>query len=999
MGLFGFLKNTVVDPNALRFEVQADFDGLLLSLPKECYQQCVSGEGNNWLRHQYIALKQLEEEGVSEEIANGFVVPSDIAVRLDEDSRFLLGVPSHVEGSFIANMQGITTRSDFAINLSVVLRDGSIINNPEVEGPYLRLSSSETFLLRPSELLAFEAIKEHRGSSSNNVEHKNLTLVAGLQAAKAEGMAIDLAHFEKLGVLKPNSVRVAISKETDGSLVLTPAFGGGVDQNLVDARLGQIKKTENGGTLRVGDRIVVLNKDRIKATDEILKNRRIPKEQVEAFFKSPTAFLDASLVNLEVGFSLRVRGAERFHFEPFGEADASGMDWFHSPVEVLLPDQLGVVVKDLDGLSSLVEIAQAAFEGGAGSVSFAGASIDISDYQGFSEQCDRLLERLSTSPGDEIESESVIDEVVAERASVSVDNVQADISSLVATAATAIFKGELDLSNCARAPFKHQTEGIRWVLGLALESHMKLEGDPNRISGALLADDMGLGKTYMGLVAIEQYYLYQAKQKKVQKPVLVVAPLSLLENWEAEVEKTFYTSPFRDIVVLQAGRDLKQYHFRGAGRETAQVFDSDEVLNQDAISYSLKVGIGSIERLDMDRRLVLTTYQTLRDYQFSLCLVDWSFVLFDEAQNIKNPNTLASRAAKGLKADFKLLATGTPVENSLSDFYSIMDIAQPGLLGSVEDFRGSYIQPIRTADEGDRDGVRQEVGRQLRANVGGFMLRRLKEGTLDDLPRKQLYTGSPENTQAEYMTLLAGKMRGVQLEQYDQVLEEYCLDVSVNGGQGKALAVLQRLKAVSIHPMLNQNEIYQDDGAIGAKAMIEQSAKIKSVFEILMQIQKRDEKVIIFCIGKKLQRYLKIWLESLFKIEVYIINGDTKAIAGKKLGQLSRKGYVDKFSSHIGFSVIIMSPVAAGTGLTVTAANNVIHLERHWNPAKEAQATDRVYRIGQKKEVNVYYPTALHPEHVSFDQNLDQLLINKISLSDAVVTPQGLRESDFSVLS
>jgi len=764
---------------------------------------------------------------------------------------------------------------------------------------------------------------------------------------------------------------------------------------MVDARLGQIDRSARGGTLRVGDHIVVLDEERIKATHEILSNRRIPKSQVEAFFKSPTAFIDASMVNLEVGFSLRVRGAERFHFVPFGETDASRVNWFTSRTDVVTPEQLSLVVKDLDDLESVEEIAGAAYESGADTASFYGHTVDVSDYPAFVEKCEQLRERFGSGSEGENDAEPDAEEAVPERASVSIDEVLVDAAVILKVAGGARFTAGLNLSNCARAPYPHQEEGVRWAYGLALESLAKPAGDPNRISGALLADDMGLGKTYMGLVTFEHYLRYQADQKRVQKPVLVVAPLSLLENWEAEVGKTFYRSPFRDIVVLQSGRDLSKYRLRGAGRETQQAFEDSEVLTEEAITYSLKVGPGHVERLDMDRRLVLTTYQTLRDYQFSLCRVDWSIVLFDEAQNIKNPNTLASRAAKGLKADFKLLATGTPVENSLADFYSIMDIAQPGLLGSADEFRNRYIRPIRAASEDERDAVKQEIGKQLRVDVGGFMLRRLKENELEGLPPKRLFTGSPENQMAEFLSDLAGHMRGNQLDTYDQVLDDYRSDMADNGGQGKALAALQKLKAISIHPLMIESESTYADKS-NAKSVINDSSKMKCAFDILNHIKLRNEKVIIFAISKKLQRYLKIWLAEVYGIAVDIINGDTQAVASNR-NLISRQGYVDKFSSSAGFGVIIMSPVAAGTGLTVTAANNVIHLERHWNPAKEAQATDRVYRIGQEKEVNIYYPTALHPSRTSFDQNLDQLLMNKVSLSDAVVTPEEVRDGDFSV--
>ena len=176
----------------------------------------------------------------------------------------------------------------------------------------------------------------------------------------------------------------------------------------------------------------------------------------------------------------------------------------------------------------------------------------------------------------------------------------------------------------------------------------------------------------MALAAVEQYFRVCRESGETQRPVLVVAPLSLLENWRDEVKKVFKTSPFLDIVILQANADLPRFRLPGSGRETTQSHEAIAEPGRESLAkirYSLYVGDENpLQRLDLPRRLVLTSYQTLRDYQFSFSRVDWSFVIFDEAQNIKNPNALQTRAAKALKAKYRLVVTGTPVENELPDF-------------------------------------------------------------------------------------------------------------------------------------------------------------------------------------------------------------------------------------------------------------------------------------------------------------------------------------------
>ena len=396
-----------------------------------------------------------------------------------------------------------------------------------------------------------------------------------------------------------------------------------------------------------------------------------------------------------------------------------------------------------------------------------------------------------------------------------------------------------------------------------------------------------------------------------------------------------------------------------------------------------------------NRRLVLTTYQTLRDYQFSLCQIDWGVVIFDEAQNIKNPNALQTRAAKGLKADFKLLVTGTPVENSLGDFWCLMDTAQPGLLGNWTSYRDTWIKPILDASEENRDAVRADLGEQLRKRVGVFMLRRVKEDQLKGLPPKTIKSGVPQPDQGiqHYTPELGAVMQGIQLQTYDNVLDEYrARRASAEDMRGLALTALTELRSISLHPRLRDEASLYSRDARHARQLMMESGKLTAMLRLLDDIRAKNEKVILFMMTKSLQRVVKFWLEQIYGLDIAIINGDTKAVA-TKTDDLTRKKLITAFEAKLGFGIIIMSPVAAGVGLTVVGANHVIHLERHWNPAKEAQASDRVYRIGQKKDVFIHLPAVMHPQFDSFDVHLDRLLRGKLMLKDAVVTPEAVTES------
>jgi hypothetical protein len=200
---------------------------------------------------------------------------------------------------------------------------------------------------------------------------------------------------------------------------------------------------------------------------------------------------------------------------------------------------------------------------------------------------------------------------------------------------------------------------------------------------------------------------------------------------------------------------------------------------------------------------------------------------------------------------------------------------------------------------------------------------------------------------------------------------------------------LHRLGSVSLHPQLadgGQLVVPKNSGDL--EMLINESGKMQSLLSALDEIKQRKEKCIIFVINKRLQAFLSLALGKRYKLgQLSVINGDTKAVA-KRQSVPTRKSIISDFEGSDGFNIIVMSPIAAGVGLTIVGANNVIHLERHWNPAREAQATDRVHRIGQEKDVKVYIPISHHPTYESFDVNLHQLLSNKTLLKDAVVTPE-----------
>lgn len=485
---------------------------------------------------------------------------------------------------------------------------------------------------------------------------------------------------------------------------------------------------------------------------------------------------------------------------------------------------------------------------------------------------------------------------------------------------------------------EHQNQGLCWLQSL-------LEW---KQSGGLLADDMGLGKTIQVLTFISWYLEQQSR-----KPVLIVAPVALLENWYEEYQKFFHMS--FEILPLHGSR-LSEMRIKRewSGRE----YDGEP---------RILLKTQEIEAHD----IVLTTYETVRDYQFSLGKINWGIVVTDESQKIKNPTALVTTAVKALKTDFRIACTATPVENNLVDLWCIIDFTNPGRLGSLKDFVNKYEYPMRKAKEG-----RAELVHNLREEINPFFLRRLKKDILHNLPeKKEIPVTVP--------------LSETQLDQYMGVVNAYrALDREKR--RGAMLKVLQQLRDISSYPEVSEKALLD----LRLENVLSNCTKVAKTLEILKDIKTRSEKAIIFTESRRVQRILGSVIHRKFGISPGIVNGEVSGSSKAGSKQPTRKKMVDEFQKKPGFNVIIMSPQAAGFGLNIVAANHVIHYNRLWNPAKEDQATDRVYRIGQTKTVYVYYLISVDPEEsfVSFDQRLDELLTKKRSLATDFLYPSELIE-------
>lgn len=462
------------------------------------------------------------------------------------------------------------------------------------------------------------------------------------------------------------------------------------------------------------------------------------------------------------------------------------------------------------------------------------------------------------------------------------------------------------------------------------------------VPGALLADDMGLGKTFQAL----SFLAWLRADEAQPRPVLIIAPTGLLANWRAEIERHLMADALGQVV--PAYGDALARMRNGAGRD---IETGTSAISTDGWAHA---------------GIVLTTYETMRDHHLSFARQPFAAILYDEAQKLKNPASQMTRAAKTLNGRLSIAMTGTPVENRLQDLWSVLDVVHPGVLGSSKAFEARY-------PSSDREALRQL--NDLLTGYDGkrppLLLRRMKDECLDSLPKKTVHK-------------LPRPMPRVQAEAYDRVIRRA---LATKGQPGRMLGALHGLRGVSLHPTPPE--------AAGVDYATE-SARLATTFQTLDRIQADGEKALIFCESLAMQALLAVEIARRYRLPhpVARING---GVAGDH-----RQRAVDAFQAGPrGFDAMILSPKAGGVGLTLTAANHVIHLSRWWNPAVEDQATDRAFRIGQTRDVHVYLPQAEHPDPViaptSFDLKLDALMERKRELSRGLLLP-GDDESDASAL-
>ncbi|WP_109485402.1 SNF2-related protein [Occallatibacter savannae] len=823
---------------------------------------------------------------------------------------------------------------------------GSKLVSSQRLGCFLK-AGNETFRLDSDTFNLLEAIDTFNGSSV-----KEKTVGALLRFHEIKGLAGSIgAKLDKYlaaeRVLLPSKLGVDIIAEGGGRISFVPKVEGVPQDALTRAFFAEddiesVYAVDDaaGGRVRV-----IFDEEQQEVLRRIQRVRHLGGQAKAEIMRDPSSVFDGVSGSVEFAFGPRVIGIGDFPFtvRPYLDSRTGILD-----EQLVEPEpELGLECTYADGSSERIrftsrqELLQLkndvsdAIGRGAGTVEFNGKTISIT--ADFEKSLAELLKPRGKKvpPTEEPQRPGKYVLIYTNENSLEYQGESPRVDPR--------FRPELPLSFSA-VPKAHQFLGYQWL---------RANYESSR-GGCLLADDMGLGKTLQVLLflaaLIETGDLSDVRNETnlpPWNPILIIAPVILVENatWQTDM-RTFFKdegSIFEPLLVLH-GDTIKSYR------------------NPEMRGREIAIGQPALRLEELRRfKVILTNYETVVNYQHSFAKVRWSAVVTDEAQEFKTPSTKVSHALKALNSRFRIASTGTPVETRLFDVWNLFDYLQPGpLLGSATEFRKDYESASENAE-----GLPKLKERLRLGHPDAFLLRRNKADVLDLPPKIEHYIKSVlSKRQVDWHTDLLNRK-------------------SENSSESHPFSILHHLMRLYQHPSL----VPKFEPPTAEEAM-HSCPKLQSVVDCLRGIRSQSEKALIFTRSIDMQQLLAVVLEHVFGFQVHIVNGATGKDGRKGIGK-SRRGIVDAFRNSSGFNVLILSPDVAGIGLTIVEANHVIHYGRWWNPAKESQATDRAYRIGQTKPVHVYYPISTHPENSfpTFDEKLDELLRLRKQLAADFLSP------------
>lgn len=894
-----------------------------------------------------VEIEQLLELGFAEAKYGTIVIPYQNFQMIDSDMpvSFLRAWAEPSPFLLKVDRKSDIGRKDFEYKYQFLL-GGRPVHVDRI-GPYVRRAGQdEVFVLDQQMCSLVEAMDAFNAlhPEQKTMQESWLTFAKVKGCASEVGATLD-ATLQKNDVVVPSTIGLDMREDTDGSLSFLPTC-----PELASEEFHQVFERNPGAEKfysvdKPGLRCVriVLSDEQHEVLRRMKRVRRVTGEPKERLKKDPAQVFEGVIDHVELPYGERVLGIGEFRFTAVPRPN------FHDAAMAGLWQQ----ATDANTEGAPVE----GERNGDAAVSEEMHPSGVTPESGDSIQSqDSFQSRIDT---DSIQAETPMK--ISQKVLL-VDNNDEAVSAVFLEQANnaklLAGTGPFERPSAFRPDLMlhpHQQDGVKW-----LQTCMQIADR----KGVLLADDMGVGKTIQVLTFLAWCietgkFPGLSKSTPPFRPILIVVPLILLETrtWETEMEHFFLNegSIFWPILSLH-GSDLAKFR------------------REDAEGPELIIGKPILDLSRLQRyRVVITNYETLKNYQHSFAYYRdgkplWSAIVSDEAQEFKVPNSKISHAMKALKGDFQIACTGTPVENRLLDLWNVCDTVQPGLLSSAKDFMQRYESSAsREADT----GTLVELKRTLLFEQPHAFLKRRTKSEVADLPPKHLEK-------------IACDMSSKEIEVHLQLLNE------LRGNQTRAgiFKALHRFALLSQHIALlsgNAEELSPDE-------LIAASPKLREVIRELHKIRGKQEKAIIFARHRAMQSALAKVLSSEFRLPVRIINGETKTMASgfRAQGQKTRSGLLEEFKRKQGFNIQILSPFVAGIGLTITEANHVFHYGRWWNPAVESQATDRVYRIGQKRDVFVYVPIyrdASKRIPVTFDERLDALMERKYRLAEEFLRP------------
>ena len=913
-------------------------------------------------------LRSLPSAYLIEEDAEGLTVPPECVASLTAAAAHSLGIPPATNLTLELDAKGALHDGSISVEKKWLRRGGMPVR-VEATGARIRESNGIARLAEPifstnklvDRLAAagdaderrarFAELRDHLGDMESDVIKPD-GFISKVRIAYAANFSLDLRTHGGLFDFDPVLFARSIGENEDGDLV--DAKENALLTDFEQQKFGERFRSQKGrrrsyllsdGTLLFVDPLLG------KALDFVREKQSSAGDERKEFARAPQAYIRERLALDDSGddeaadrlfietqqYSERVAGIETWQPPVLPWIKPKPNSWLPECFGIRIGEEPDVVHVDFEPgeAETLLGAIDDAIEGGKPKTTFKGGDVPATPASRTAVKSVVDLEAEIAQDGRQSSEEKEPPVALATYFLKVGENFETlEYSRLATSPAGAQEFAAAPMPTCVRStPKPHQVEAFAWLTE-AWEKH---------VPGLLLADDMGLGKTFQALT----FLAWLRTIKAPHQPVLIVAPTGLLRNWQAEIELHLEPGVLGEIVEA-FGTNLKSLRLE-AGNDIR----------------------GGTSKLDLshwkDAGVVLTTFETMRDYHMSFARVPFSAIVYDEIQKLKNPASQMTRAAKALNAQIQLGMTGTPVENRLQDLWSISDVVFPGFLGASKNFERTYPADDQAALKSLQDKLIERDG-----TAPPFMLRRMKEAILSGLPKKQVVA---------YEVAMPAE----QADAYDRVLAR-ARALRQSGDRGAMLKILHMLRGTSLHPKPPVG-LEDFDGYIAS------SARLAKTFSLLEEIAAKSEKALIFCEDLNMQAFLSIALQERFSLShaVQIING---TVAGSR-----RQALVTAFQTRAaGFDVMILSPKAGGVGLTITAANHVIHLSRWWNPAVEDQATDRAYRIGQDKPVTVHIPMAVHPDAMigpsSFDVRLNRLMERKRDLSRGLLVPP---ESDADI--